>query len=72
MLNTIEGDFTLALVLIRKADGWQQMVATVYRPNDLQSRPQLWSEIMNLRNIIEGAFNVVRFEEERRGGDHNL
>lgn len=53
------------------------MVTSIYGLNDSQRRPQLWREIKglkkhyNLPSIIGGDFNIVRFTDDRRGGDTN-
>lgn len=70
----VKGRFTLTEVLIRRIDVWQQMVTSVYGPNDQHRWPQLWREIKGVKEqykmlwIIGGNFSIVRIIDEQRGG----
>lgn len=77
VLDTWAMEFTLTVIVKQKNNGWIQKITVIYRPNQRDRRGALWDEIMEIscRNklpwVIRGDFNVVRYVEERKGGDQN-
>lgn len=77
VLESWEGCFSLLIILRWARDNWEQVVTTIYGPNKRRLRPQFWNELRSIKKQVGttldpgGNFNIVRFQEERRGGDGN-
>ncbi|KAK9278428.1 hypothetical protein L1049_027993 [Liquidambar formosana] len=70
------GVFSTSCVFKNIDDGFQWIFIGVYGPNDDNLRVSCWLELKDfyakwaLPWCVAGDFNVVRFPNEKKGGDH--
>lgn len=60
-----------------RQDDWEFIITAIYGPNNRTTKVSLWEEITEIGqrwNLpwVTGDFNIVRFTEERGGGDTNV
>lgn len=76
-LEHIKGQHSVTILLEEEKSGYQYAFTGVYGPCDRKERKGLWKELAAINGImaqlwaVGGDFNVIRFEEEKRGRAKN-
>lgn len=63
-------EYCLSICLQKNIYGWNQLITTIYGPNDCYKGRELWEELRRIRRhwtilwIVGGDFNIVRYTNE--------